>query len=129
MTYLVCTKNKSKPRKSIAVCEKCKHNKKCREYQKYLTQKEKEETAMAEANQNIKIPMFPVVSKNILSIGYNANTRTMRIEFKKNVLYDYSAIPPELFQGMMAAESKGGFFNDNFRNKFEFHKIEREEEK
>ena len=125
MTYLVCPKNKSKPRKPIAVCDHCKHNKKCRDYQKYLTQKEKERIAMAEANQNI--PMFPIDSSNILALGYNANTRTLRIEFKKNIYYDYLGPSPEVFQQMMASESKGKFFSANIKGKYEFNKIEKEE--
>lgn len=127
MTYIVCTKNKSKPRKPIAVCNHCQYNKKCRNYQQYLIQKEKEIKTLNEKNQNI--PMFPVESSNIISLGYNASTKTLRIEFKKNTFYDFMGVWPELFQQMMGAESKGKFFNANISKKFEFTKTTKEVKK
>lgn len=77
---------------------------------------------MNEENKNI--PMFPVVSKNLLSVGYNANTRTMRIEFKQGTFYDYFNVPPEVFQQVMSAPSKGKLFHSAIRGKYEFLKIE-----
>ena len=123
MVYIVCTKNKSRPRKPVTVCEHCKYNKKCKEYQKYLVKKDKEVKILTEKNQGI--PMFPTQnSSQIVSIGYNANTRTLRIEFKNKSYYDYSDVPPELFQQLMASPSKGKFFHATIKGKFEYRKIE-----
>jgi len=121
MKYIVCPIQKSKPNKAIEVCEHCKYNKKCKEYQKYLTKREKEVKILNEDNKNI--PMFPVESKNIKAVGYNANTRTLRIQFKQGAFYDYFGVPPEIFQQLMVAVSKGTFFGSAIKGKFEFNKI------
>lgn|GEM_PF-758344 len=121
MTYIVCNHHKSKPRKPIEVCEQCKKNKKCKDYQEYLTQREKEVQQMATENKSM--PMFPVDSNNIVNIGYNANNKTLRIEFKGNSFYDYTNVPPETFSGLMASPSKGKFFYATIKGKFDFSKV------
>jgi len=126
MTYIFCTRNKSQSQKAVAICAKCKRNKNCRDYQGYKTKREKEVIILNEENKNI--PMFPVESKNILSVGYNANNRTMRIEFKQNAFYDYMDVPPEVFQQIMSAQSKGTFFHSAVKGKYDFLKIEAIEE-
>ena len=73
--------------------------------------------------ENKIIPMFPVESKNILAIGYNANNRTMRIEFKQHTFYDYMDVPPETFQQIMGSQSKGKFFHSAVKGKYEFIKV------
>jgi len=123
MTYIVCPIQKSKPHKAIMVCKQCKYNKKCKGYQEYLMEREKEVKILNETNNNI--PMFPVESKNIKAVGYNANTRTLRIQFKQGTFYDYFGVPPEIFQQLMVAVSKGTFFGLAIKGKFEFNKIEK----
>lgn len=103
------------------VCERCKHHKNCKDYQTYLIKRKKEVKILNEANKNI--PMFPVSSSNILSLGYNANTRTLRVEFKKNVYYDYFKVPPETFQQLMSAPSKGKFFHAAIKQKYDAEKV------
>jgi hypothetical protein len=121
MVYIVCTRKKSHPHKAIGICEHCQYNKKCKDYKQYLTLKGKEKKVM-DANRNI--PMFPIESKNIKSIGYNANTRTLRIEFKQGSFYDYAGVPPEIFQQIMVAESKGKFFRAEIKGRYAFNKVE-----
>ena len=48
-----------------------------------------------------------VVSSNLVSIGYDAPTRTLAVEFKGGAVYHYGDVPVELFDALMGAESKG----------------------
>ena len=65
----------------------------------------------------------PVVSSNILSIGYDAKTFTLEIEFKGGAVYQYSNVPPEVHAQLMSAESHGKFFHANIREEFACQKI------
>jgi DnaJ-class molecular chaperone len=52
---------------------------------------------------------FFVRSSNIISAGYNGNTRKMYLKFHDNSVYEYLDVPPELFQEFMQAVSHGKF--------------------
>ena len=71
----------------------------------------------------ITIPMFEVQSSNMKMIGYDPNSKTLRIVFKMQpVNYDYKGVWPELFAELMRSESKGKFFYTKIKGKFEFEK-------
>lgn len=53
--------------------------------------------------------MTPVVSSNLSAIGYDAQTKILRVRFKSGGLYEYQNVSPELHSALMRAESKGGF--------------------
>ena len=55
--------------------------------------------------------MTPVDSTNISSIGYDYKMGTLRIEFLKGGTYDYFGVPPELYEGIMSAGSKGQYLD------------------
>lgn len=51
--------------------------------------------------------MTKVQSSNIDSIGYDANTKTLKVLFKPNSLYHYLNVSEETYQKLMASKSKG----------------------
>jgi KTSC domain len=52
-----------------------------------------------------------VKSSMILSVGYDSATNVLEIEFRRGPrVYRYSGVPEFLYQGLMAAPSKGQFF-------------------
>ena len=55
-----------------------------------------------------------VVSSNIKSVGHDG--KDLEIEFSTGKVYRYSDVPVQLYESMMAAESKGKFFGSNIRN-------------
>lgn len=74
-------------------------------------------------SSKLTILMFEVDSKNLKMIGYDPNSRTLRIVFKSQPeKYDYKGVPPELFSGLKNAESKGRFFFSKIKGRFEFEK-------
>lgn len=65
----------------------------------------------------------PVESSSIASVGYDAATHVLEIEFKNGGLYRYRAVPREIFIGLMSADSKGHFFLERIRGKFDYERV------
>lgn len=52
----------------------------------------------------------PVRSQMIRSVGYDAETRTLELEFEAGTVYQYAEVPEFTFLALMHARSKGAFF-------------------
>lgn len=72
------------------------------------------------------IPLEEVESSNLVAIGYHRQTSTLRIMFKGNRAYDYPMVPEREYKALMAAESKGKFFNARIKPMYG-HRTVREE--
>lgn len=57
----------------------------------------------------------PVQSSNLSSVGYDAETLTLEIEFHHGTVYQYFGVPPEIYEGLINAGSKGTFFNQTIK--------------
>ena len=68
-------------------------------------------------NKKLKnsMEMIPVNSRNIASVGYDAESATLRVQFLKGSSYDYQGVPMEVYEGLLAAASKGDYFNNVIR--------------
>ncbi|MBU0569173.1 KTSC domain-containing protein [Patescibacteria group bacterium] len=64
-----------------------------------------------------------VSSSNIFSIGYDAQSRILEIEFTSNEVYQYFDVPENLYNGLMSASSKGQFLNDYIKYSYRYQKI------
>jgi hypothetical protein len=60
--------------------------------------------------QNQTMQREPVSSSNVVSLGYEATSETLEVEFKNGV-YQYYNVPQPIYDQMMAAESIGKFMN------------------
>jgi hypothetical protein len=49
-------------------------------------------------------------------VGYDDEQRVLEIEFTNGAVYQYSDVPPEVYSGLMAAESHGRYFNQHVRS-------------
>lgn len=66
-------------------------------------------------------------SSNIAAFGYLENSRLLEVVFRGGGKYHYYDVPPELYEKFVEAPSKGRFFTQSVRGKFEY-KIVREGE-
>ena len=57
--------------------------------------------------------MTDVDSSMILSVGYDAKTKTMRVLFASGKTYDYQGVPAAVHKGLMDSGSKGSYMNGN----------------
>ena len=59
-----------------------------------------------------EIRMIPVDSSNIAAIGYSAVCRVLQVDFLTGRRYRYHDVPSQVFDGFLAASSKGRFLNN-----------------
>jgi hypothetical protein len=55
------------------------------------------------------ITMIPVESSMVDSVGYDEERRLLQVMFTSGQVYCYEDVPPEVFQGLLEAESKGQY--------------------
>ena len=53
-----------------------------------------------------------VTSSNIASIGYDASSMILEVEFHSGAVYQYYDVPESLFEGLMSADSHGRYLNE-----------------
>lgn len=66
--------------------------------------------------------MHYVDSSNLESVGYDENTNTLFVEFKKNGIYQYFGVPQYVFAELLTASSPGTYLNENVKNTYPFSK-------
>ncbi|WP_100406661.1 KTSC domain-containing protein [Bacillus solitudinis] len=64
-----------------------------------------------------------VDSSNLLHIGYDANSQTLRIEFQNHTVYDYFDVPPHTYKGLMGAPSHGGYHARHIKDVYRYRRI------
>ena len=64
-----------------------------------------------------------VESSNLAGIGYNRSARVLEIEFRSGAVYRYREVPAEIYEGLLNAESKGGYFIRQIRGRYEFRRM------
>jgi hypothetical protein len=69
------------------------------------------------------IPMLPVTSSQIKSIGFKDNT--LYVEFNKGDVYSYKDVPDGLFVNLRFAESVGKFFASEVKGKYDYVKTDK----
>ena len=57
-----------------------------------------------------------ITSNNLKSVGYDAETETLEIEFKNGDIYQYTRVSEYVYISLMNATSKGSYFAKNIRN-------------
>jgi len=64
-----------------------------------------------------------VESSSLRSIGYDRATSTLEVEFRAGRVYRYVAVPVEVWRGLRQAASKGEFFQNYVRDRFEATRV------
>ena len=67
----------------------------------------------------------PVNSTMLASVAYDPSESILRLEFRDGAIYRYIAVPSDVHRGLLAAESKGSFFNHLIRNRFPYALLRR----
>jgi hypothetical protein len=61
---------------------------------------------------------IPVSSSNIAQIGYEPDFQTLEIQFLTGGVYQYSGVPPNVFEEFTAASSKGRYFSAYIKDRY-----------
>lgn len=64
-----------------------------------------------------------VQSRDIAIVGYDRETSTLEVTFRRGGVYVYDQVPRDTYAGLMAAPSCGTFFNQNIKDKFSCKKV------
>ena len=64
-----------------------------------------------------------VVSESLASAGYNPETRVLEAEFTSGTVYRYWNVPPREYENLMTAPSKGRYFNQHIRDRYEYEVV------
>lgn len=56
-----------------------------------------------------------VTSSNLKSVGYDASSQTLEIEFHHGGIYEYYNVPSGIYEGLMNASSHGTYFDANIK--------------
>ncbi len=64
--------------------------------------------------------MIPVRSSAIAAVGYDPNTGRMKIRFtSQGTTYDFCGVPQHIYNGLMAAASKGTYYDRVIRDRYQ----------
>ena len=66
---------------------------------------------------------YAVESTTLASVGYLPPQGVLEVAFRDGSQYRFFAVPPRCVEQLLAAGSKGGYFNQNIRNHFRFQRI------
>ncbi|HGM5561016.1 MAG: KTSC domain-containing protein [Serratia marcescens] len=64
-----------------------------------------------------------VTSSNISSIGYDADSQTLEIEFLNGAIYQYFDVPEQVHAELMGADSVGAFLARNIKGSFRYSRV------
>ena len=67
--------------------------------------------------------MINMPSSVVAEMIYDDETEILRIIFVSGMTYDYKKVPLEVYEAMKASGSKGTFFNQNIKGKYDFDKV------
>lgn len=65
----------------------------------------------------------PVNSSNLASVGYNPATKILEIGFQDGSIWQYSAVPLEVHEELIAADSQGTYLATHVKGNYPFNKI------
>lgn len=67
-----------------------------------------------------KMQRTDVESTLVAKVGYVPEYKVLEIEFQDGRSYQYFGVPERIFKGLMAAESRGRYFNERVRDAYIF---------
>jgi hypothetical protein len=63
--------------------------------------------------------MIKVRSSAMCAVGYDQPTQRMRITFEQGHSYDFCGVPVHVYEALMSPSSKGGYYNDHIRDRYQ----------
>ena len=65
----------------------------------------------------------PVSSSSLRSVGYDSDSKLLEVEFRSHAVYLYEGVPDWAVEGLMAARSKGRYFEARIRDRYPFRRM------
>ncbi|MGY1889303.1 KTSC domain-containing protein [Pseudomonas jessenii] len=61
-----------------------------------------------------------VSSSNVESVGFDEDSETLEVEFKNGTLYQYFDVPKNVYEGLVGADSVGGYLAANIKGVYRY---------
>lgn len=72
----------------------------------------------------MRLPAFKSVqSRALRAVAYDRGARTLTVKFVSAEVYEYFEVPASIYDDLMAADSKGTYFQRNIRDQFAYRKL------
>jgi len=68
------------------------------------------------------VKMIAVESSALAAVGYDRERCLLHVRFRHTGFYTYEHVPPDVFEALLVADSKGRFYNQHIRNAFEHYR-------
>lgn len=65
----------------------------------------------------------PVNSSNLITVGYDAASQTLEVEFKDGTVYQYFDVSAVEHETLMGAESIGSYFSSSIRSSYRYARL------
>lgn len=65
----------------------------------------------------------PVQSSSLKTVGYDATTMTLEIEFNDGNVYQYFDVPAAVHTELMSTASQGKFFSTQIKGAFRYARV------
>jgi len=65
-----------------------------------------------------------VESSTLAAVSYLPEHGILELEFRSREIYRYFDVPPQIYSELLAADSKGRYFNASVRNCFLWQKVD-----
>ena len=64
-----------------------------------------------------------MVSTNVASVGFDATTNVLEVEFNNGIVYQYFDVPELVYQQLMQASSVGQYLNSNIKGTYRYARV------
>ena len=64
-----------------------------------------------------------VESSTLATIAYDETRELLQLQFHSCALYQFFSVPPAVHEALLCAPSKGGYFNQAIRGKFQYRRV------
>jgi KTSC domain len=68
------------------------------------------------------MPSAACDSTLLKAAAYHAQFAVLELTFHSGAVYRYFGVPPQIYNQLLRAQSKGRYFNSHIRNRFKFTK-------
>jgi hypothetical protein len=75
---------------------------------------------LADAHERrIEVTQYHSIESSTLTmIAYDSDHQVLWLQFRDGNIYSYCGIPPEIYDALLSAPSKGRYFNSKIRGQF-----------
>jgi hypothetical protein len=69
------------------------------------------------------VQMTDVASSALRRVGYEPKGKRLAVEFRDGMIYEYRPVPKNIYDDLMASESKGQFFEDHIKLRYIYRQV------